>query len=74
MLTKYIWLTTFIISFSLGLFFVYVLGPQMKTIYIYPTLDNYLKYQYKDNVGQCFEFKPTEVTCPSNPLTMPIQN
>ena len=74
MLTKYICLTTFIISFSLGLFFVYVLGPQMKTIYIYPTLDNYLKYQYKDNVGQCFEFKPTEVTCPSNPFTMPIQN
>ena len=50
MLTKYICLTTFIISFSLGLFFVYVLGPQMKTIYIYPTLDNYLKYQYKNGV------------------------
>jgi hypothetical protein len=47
-----------------------MLGPDMKTVYIYPTLDNYLKYQYKDNSGQCFEFKPTEVSCPLNPSSI----
>jgi hypothetical protein len=67
---NYICLNAFLISFSIGLFFVYMLGPDMKTVYIYPTLDNYLKYQYKDNSGQCFEFKPTEVSCPLNPLSI----
>jgi hypothetical protein len=76
MFTKYICFYTFLISFSIGLFFVYILGPKTKTIYIYPTLDNYVKYQYKDRTGQCFEYKPSEVDCPLNPLsvkTIPIQ-
>jgi hypothetical protein len=54
-----------------------MLGPETKTIYIYPTLDNYLKYQYKDKSNECFEFKPTEIKCPFNPLsikTIPLQN
>ncbi len=66
MFTKYICLNTFLISFSLGLFFTYIFGPEKNTVYIYPTLDNYLKYQYKDNANQCFEFKPSEVNCPAN--------
>jgi hypothetical protein len=77
MFTKYICLYTFLISFSIGLFFIYILGPEVKTIYVYPTLNNYLKYQYKDNSNQCFEFKPLEVKCPLNPLsikTIPLQN
>ena len=76
MFTKYICLYTFLISFSVGLFFTYILGPQTKTVYIYPTLDNYLKYQYKDNTNQCFEFKPLEVNCPkdsSSIKTIPLQ-
>ena len=65
------------ISFSIGLFFIYILGPDVKTIYVYPSLNNYLKYQYKDKSDQCFEFKPKEVDCPLNPLsikTIPLQN
>ena len=34
-------------------------------------------YQYKDKAEQCFEFKPEEVDCPFNPLsvkTIPVQN
>lgn len=77
MFTKYICIYTFLTSFLVGLFFVYMLGPETKTVYIYPTLDNYLKYQYKDKSDQCFEFKPTEVDCPMNPFsikTIPVQN
>jgi hypothetical protein len=58
------------------LFFIYVLGPETKTIYIYPSPQNYLNTQYKDKVDQCFEFKPVETSCPMNPLsikTVPIQ-
>ena len=76
MLLKYISLPIFIISFALGLLFVYVLGPETKNIYVYPTPQTYSKYQYKDNADQCFEFKPVSDVCPINPLaikTVPVQ-
>jgi len=77
MLTKYINIPIFIISFAIGLFFVYVLGPETKTIYMYPSPSNYTKTQYKDNTNQCFKFTPTETKCPLNPLsihTVPVQS
>jgi hypothetical protein len=76
MLTKYISLPIFLISFAVGLFFVYILGPEAKTIYIYPSPENYKKTQYKDNADQCFQFKPVETRCPLNPFsvkTVPVQ-
>jgi hypothetical protein len=76
MLSKYIHIPVFIASFAIGLFFVYVLGPDIKTIYMYPTPSNYLKTQYKDKTSQCFEFKPVETECPFNPFdikTVPVQ-
>jgi|LakMenE01Jun11ns_1017448.scaffolds.fasta_scaffold9902307_5 hypothetical protein len=77
MISNYISLPVFIISFSVGLFFVYILGPDVKTIYIYPSPENYMKTQYKDKTSQCFEFKPVPIDCPLNPLsikTVPVQN
>jgi len=76
MLTKYINIKLFLISFAVGLFFVYVLGPETKTIYMYPSPSNYTKMQYKDDTDQCFNFKPTETKCPMNPFsikTVPVQ-
>ena len=76
MLSKYIDIRIFIASFAIGLFFVYVLGPEIKTIYMYPSPSNYLKTQYKDNTDQCFQFKPIKTDCPMNPFnikTVPIQ-
>ena len=76
MLSNYISLPVFIISFAIGLFFVYILGPESKTIYVYPSPENYMKTFYKDNAEQCFQFKPTETNCPINPFsvkTVPIQ-
>jgi hypothetical protein len=77
MLSNYISLPVFIISFAIGLFFVYILGPELKTIYVYPSPENYMKTCYKDNADQCFQFNPIETKCPINPLlikTVPIQN
>jgi hypothetical protein len=74
MLSKYISFPTLIISFIIGLLFVYILGPEQKSIYIYPTPDNYTKNLYKDKANQCFEFKPNEVDCPLMPKTIPVQN
>jgi hypothetical protein len=76
MLSNYVSLPVFLISFALGLFFVYTLGPETKTIFVYPTPENYMNTQYKDNADQCFEFKPIETQCPINPLsvkTVPLQ-
>jgi hypothetical protein len=76
MISKYINIQIFIISFAIGLFFVYILGPETKIIYVYPSPSNYTKIQYKDNSDQCFNFTPTETKCPINPFkinTVPVQ-
>jgi hypothetical protein len=66
MLLNYISIPVFIISFSIGLFFIYILGPKMKKILIYPSPENVDKVLFKDNANNCFYFKPVEVNCPSD--------
>jgi len=53
----------FIISLAVGLLFVYLVEPPMKTIYVFPTPENVEKIQYKDHVDTCFDFKPIETDC-----------
>lgn len=76
MISNYISLPIFLSSFAFGLFCIYIMGPETKHIYIYPSPDNYMNTQYKDDAGQCFEFKPVKTSKPLNPLsvkTIPIQ-
>jgi hypothetical protein len=77
MLTNYVNIPLFLISFVIGLCFVYMLGPETKTIYMYPSPTNYAKLQYKDKTEQCFNYKPNETQCPINPFdikTVPVQS
>lgn len=66
MLLNYISIPVFMISFAIGLFFVYILGPNMKKILIYPSPENVDKVLFKDNADNCFHFKQVEVSCPSD--------
>jgi hypothetical protein len=74
---KYVNIPVFIISLAIGLFFVYITtGSDMRKIYVYPTPENVDLLQYRDKTNNCFRFKQTEVTCPTNEseiTKMPVQ-
>jgi hypothetical protein len=77
MIFNYISLPIFLISFAVGVFFVYILGPEMKTIYIYPSPENIDKVLMKDKADNCFYFDQKEVECPEDESlisSIPIQN
>ena len=63
---EYISLPVFIISLAIGLFFVYILGPDVKVIHLFPTPENSEGIQYKDNTDNCYVYKSEEVECPKD--------
>tara|TARA_Y100000591_G_C21549456_1_gene552927 strand:- start:416 stop:652 length:237 start_codon:yes stop_codon:yes gene_type:complete len=76
MITRFIDFKILFISLVVGIFFVYISQPASTIIYVYPTPENVDKIQYKDTIGNCYEFKHKEVNCPTNKNdihTIPIQ-
>lgn len=63
---KYISLPIFIISFLLGMVYIYISAAPTRKILIYPTVDNQSKFQYKDKAENCFTFVAKEEKCPYN--------
>jgi len=77
MLLNYISLPVFLVSFAIGLFFVYILGPHRKKIYVYPSPETVGKVLFKDKADNCFYFEEEVVECPSDISkisTIPIQS
>ena len=77
MISRYLSIYTFIVSLAIGLFIVYIWGPEERIVYVFPTPENANRIQYKDNVDNCSTFKSTEVDCPTdeNEISkIPIQN
>jgi hypothetical protein len=76
MLLNYISIPVFLASFAIGLFFVYVLGPEMQKIYIFPSPETVNKVLFKDKANNCFHFQEELVDCPtdiSKISSIPIQ-
>jgi hypothetical protein len=63
-LTKYVNIPVFLISFAFGVFAVYVTLPDVKKIMVYPTPENIDYIQYKDKANNCFRFRESKVKCP----------
>jgi hypothetical protein len=77
MFFKYISFPAFLISFCIGLFFVYILGPENKKIYVYPSPESVDKILFKDKADNCFYFKEESIECPENEsliTNIPIQS
>ena len=66
MLLQYISIKVFILSFIIGLIFVYFFGEEERKVYVYPTPQNIGQIQYKDAVNNCFTFSSKQVKCPSD--------
>lgn len=66
MILNYISLPIFLVSFAIGLLFMYLMGPDMKTIYIYPSPENVEKVLFKDKADNCFYFEEEIVECPKD--------
>ena len=63
---KFISIPIFILSFAVGLFFVYISSSSNKTIVVYPTPENQNKVQFVDKAETCHRYMSSEVTCPTN--------
>jgi len=63
---KYISIKIFILSLAIGSLFIYALGPEIKTVYVYPSQDTIDEVQFKDASGKCFEYTATNVACPKD--------
>jgi len=65
-LFKYINVYVFLLSFSIGMFLVYITMDDTRKIYVYPTPENVSKLQYRDKANTCFSMTQTEVKCPKD--------
>jgi len=75
-LKKYVDIRFFLISFAIGIFFVYITLNESNQVYVYPNPENVQYIQYQDKTDQCFEFKEVPVQCPTDKSDMfqiPVQ-
>lgn len=61
---KNINLPIFLLSFAIGLFFVYILSPPPNVVLKFPSPYNAGKITYKDKSDTCYTYKADKVACP----------
>ena len=63
----------FIAAFVVGYGLLYLSPIEYKTVFLYPTPNNYEKIQYKDRAGTCFHLKAKQVSCDASAKEIPAQ-
>ena len=63
--TKYINVSIFLITFLLGLIYIYCFDYNRK-VEVYPSPHTIDKIEYKDEAEHCFAYKIKDVKCPSD--------
>lgn len=66
MFLKYLNLKYFLISFAIGILYIYLTNDYKKVIVLYPNPNNVDKYTYVDKANNCFNYKLHERQCPDN--------
>lgn len=70
---KYINARYFLVSFFLGLLFMYISDTESSYITVYPTKDNKNKFQFEDQGKNCFTLESAQVECSPTAEEIPIQ-
>lgn len=66
--------TVFILSFLIGLVFIYLSSSPNEEVYVYPTPENAGTIEYKDKANNCFVYQAKSQTCPKSDIKyIPIQ-
>lgn len=63
----------FVLSFGIGILYIYVLTPAPKVVLKFPSPYNAGKIVYKDKADECFVFDAVKVDCTKNARKQPIQ-
>ena len=63
---------SFAFAFLLGIIYVYISSPPIRSIIKYPTPYNANKIVYMDHNRQCYKYSAEEVKCKESSLTQPI--
>jgi hypothetical protein len=66
MLSDKIYLNVFICSLAFGVMLMYLMGDDVKTVYVYPTMDTYKDIIIQDITHQCYQYKPKSIACPAD--------
>jgi len=61
----------FLISFCVGIFFVYAMTPKRELVNKFPSPDN-SDLVYVDKNSSCYKYKPKEVDCNADSVPQPV--
>lgn len=63
----------FVISFVVGILYIYLLSPAPKIVVKFPSPFNAGKVVYRDKSDECYVFDAVKVECTKDALKQPLQ-
>jgi hypothetical protein len=63
---------SFVFAFILGIIYVYISSPPIRSVIKYPTPYNANKIVYRNDNDICYKYKVNEIKCSNNVIDQPI--